>query len=170
MKLSKDDSRRDDKLRIRNSAMLNEFIHSNQGELILVGPADTAHTYIFARPRNAEDFPPDVRFVYARHEDRKFYLGVLEGNQFRCTHNSKFDESCESVLGAKYIVKLANNQNLLNWTAMQLYQSGKCARCGRALDSGFGLEHGFGKSCWKKHQLAREAEVTIDADFRSKPL
>lgn len=160
----------DSALQIHDSAMLKEYIHSSRGELTLVGPAGTAHTYIFARPRNAEDFPPDVRFVYAKHEDRRFYLGVLEGDQFRCTHNSKFDESCESVKGAKYIVKLAENQNLLNWTAMKLYQSGKCARCGRPLDSGFGLAHGFGKSCWKKHQLARELEESIDADFRSKPL
>lgn len=157
-------------LQIHNSAMLNEVIHGSRGELTLVGPAGTAHTYIFARPRNAEDFPPDLRFVYARHADKRFYLGVLEGDKFRCTHNSRFDESCESVKGAKYIVKLASNQNLLTWTAMKLYQSGKCARCGRALDSEFGITHGFGKSCWRQHLAEREAEGCIDADFRSKPL
>jgi len=170
MKLRIDDPMRDSKLRIYHSSMINELIHGTQGELTLVGPSDTAHTYIFAKPKNADEFPPDVRFVYAKHEDRRFYLGMLEGDHFRCTHNSKFDESCESVKGAKYIVKLAQNQNLMNWTAMCLYQSGKCARCGRTLDSGFGLEHGFGKSCWKKHQLEREVEESIDADFRSKPL
>lgn len=157
-------------LRIHDAEMLSEFIHGSQAQLVLVGPAGTAHCYRFARPRNVNDFPPDVRFVFAIHEDKKFYLGMLEEDKFRCTQNSRFDEDCDVVKGAKYIVKLSHNQNLLTWTAMKLYQSGKCARCGRPLNSEFGILHGFGKSCWRKHQLLREEEGHANADLRSMPL
>lgn len=160
----------DEKYRITDSKMLKEYIHGTQAYLTLVGPSGTAHMYLFARPRNADDFPADIRFIYAVHENTKFYLGMLEGMKFRCTRNSRFAEDCEVVKGAKYIVNLAKSQPLLTWTTMKLYQSGKCARCGRALDSEFGLIHGFGKSCWRKHLAFREMEGQADADLRSTTL
>lgn len=155
----------DDNLKITDSSMLHEYIYGGNAQLTLVGPAGTAHTYLFARPRNADDFPPDIRFVYVIHEDKKFYLGMIEKDVFRCTSHSRFEESAETVKGARYIVRLANNQLLLNVTPMKLYQSGKCARCGRALDSTEGLKHGFGKKCWNAYQVRKEAEEKFCAEL-----
>ena len=151
---------------ITDSKMLAEYIHGDRAVMQLVGPAGTSHTYLFARPRNADDFPPDIRFVYVIHEDKHFYIGMLEGKKFRCTAHSRFSEDCESVKGAHYIVKLAYSQTLLNKTPMKLYQSGYCARCGRELGSKFGYAHGFGKSCWMKHITRREMEEALYANSR----
>ena len=156
----------DPKLKITDSTMLREYVYGNNAELTMVGPAGTAHTYYIAQPRNASDFPPDIRFVYVFHDDTKFYLGMIEDGRFRCTKNSRFDESCETVKGAFYIIKLMNDQQLLDRTAMRLYQSGKCARCGRPIDSEYGLLRGFGKSCWQKHQIQRLAEEKLNAYLR----
>lgn len=156
----------DEKYRITDAGMLQEFLCGGQAELTLVGPAGTAHKYLFARPKNSDDFPPDIRFVYVIHEDKRFYIGMLEQGVFRCTAHSKFDESCECVKGARYIVLLSNNQILLNTTKMKLYQSGKCARCGRELDSDNAIKIGFGKKCWNAHQVRREAEEKFCAELR----
>lgn len=157
-----------DNLKITDSQMLHEYIYGGRAELTLIGPAGTAHNYLFAEPRNSDDFPPDIRFVYVLHEDKKFYLGMLDQDVFRCTSHSRFDETAETVKGAKYIARLANNQLMLNTTQMRLYQSGRCARCGRLLDSEDAIKRGFGKKCWNAYQVKREAEENLYADFRSK--
>ena len=151
----------DDKLKITNSEMLTEYIHGGNAVLTLVGPAGTAHTYIFKCPRNSTEFPPGVRFVYVLHEDVRFYLGILDQGKFRRTMHSNFTEEAETVKGAKYIVRLASDQQLLDTTLMKLYQSGRCARCGRLLDSDASFVHGFGRKCWNIHQIKREAEASL---------
>jgi len=154
-------------LKITDSRMLYDYIRGGKAELTLIGPAGTAHTYLFMSPRSADEFPPDIRFVYVLHDDKRFYIGMIEQNTFRCTARSRFNEDAETVKGAKYIVRLANNQLLLSTTPMKLYQSGRCARCGRLLDSESGIRRGFGKKCWSAYQIKQEAEEKLYADFRS---
>lgn len=156
----------DSRLQLTDSSMLHGYIYGGNAELTMVGPAGTAHTYIISKPRNSDDFPPDIRFVYVVHEEKKFYLGMIENNKFRCTAHSRFDESSETVKGAKYLMNLAKNQPLFDITPMKLYQSGRCARCGRKLSSDKALSRGFGKKCYQIAQIQRIAAERLNADLR----
>ena len=87
-------------------------------------------------------------------EDVLFYLGMVEQGTFRLTERSRFAADTDIVKGAAYIVKMAYKPGLAEKSPMILTHSGRCARCGRALTSKFGIENGFGRKCLR-HVVAR---------------
>lgn len=134
--------------RMLSAATIHNYIHAGKGEVTLASPSGIAHSYLFSMPRNASDFPEGTIFVYALHNDKKFYIGMLtELNEFRLTARSYFNADTEVVRGAAYIAKMATCQDLVDTTSMQLYHSGKCCRCGRKLTSAKALECGMGRLC-----------------------
>ena len=135
---------------IVDSSILHRFMLGGQATLILLAPSGTYHTYCIDRPKNQGQFPDDVRFVYCLHQGKKFYLGMIEGDEFRLTAHSRFLPESEVVKGAYYLMKLAANQLLLSSTKMQVFHTGKCARCGRSLSGAKALSWGFGKKCLQR--------------------
>jgi len=141
----------DEDYRMLSSETIATYLHGGRGEVTLASPTGVAHRYLFSEPRNADEFPVGTIFVYALHEGRRFYLGMLDNNnQFRLTSRSQFKADTETVKGAMYIAKMASDQNLVDQTQMMLYHSGKCCRCGRLLSSGKSISCGLGKSCRKQ--------------------
>ena len=131
-----------------DSSIIYRYIRGGNAEVTLVSPASLkAHSYVFCKPNNERDFPEDTIFVYVLHEGHKMYIGMLSGNEFRTTAKSRFGEDTESVKGAKYIVKMANRQDLVDTRKMNLYHLGNCCVCGRSLRSKSALHEGIGRKC-----------------------
>lgn len=131
-----------------DSKIIYRYLHGGKGEVTLVSPRSyKAHTYKFLKPSNERDFPEDTIFVHVLHEGRRMYLGMLSGSDFKRTTKSSFNEDTEAMKGARYIVKMANRQDLVDRKDMLLYHSGKCCYCGRRLDSPKALKAGIGKKC-----------------------
>lgn len=132
---------------VTSSETAKRIMTAGNGVLTLVGPAGTAHTYKFAKPRNAQEFSPKTIFVYALHDNKTFYLGRLTSDGFRLTAASKFGEHTEIVKGAHYLYRLSTDQSLLDRTPMRLFHHSRCCKCGRALTSEKALELGIGRKC-----------------------
>ena len=137
-----------------DSKVIYRYLHGGKGEVTLVSPrSNKAHSYKFLKPANERDFPEDTIFVYVLHEGHKMYLGMLAGSEFRRTAKSSFGEDTEAVKGARYIVKMANRQDVVDARRMELYHSGKCCYCGRPLESAKYLNYGIGKKCMQYYNI-----------------
>lgn len=136
------------------------YIHAGQGEVTLVAPKSLhAHTYRFESPKNKAQFAPGTIFVYVLHDEHKLYLGILDEELgVRLTRQSTFGEDTEAVKGAKYIVKMALRQDLVDKKAMHLYHSGRCCKCGRKLNSYQANLDGIGKKCLKMYNNSLNKE------------
>lgn len=142
---------RNDAVRMTDSATIYRYIHGGRGVVDLIAPSGNFHTYAFRRPLNSSEFPDDIIFVFAVHEDTKLlYIGVLDGDQFRLTQNSRFLEDTDIVKGAKWIVKMSKNPKFAAESKMMLRHLGMCGRCGRHLTDEKCLQIGFGKKCLQK--------------------
>lgn len=130
-----------------DSSTIWRYITGGRGVVTLEAPSGKSHTYLFRKPIATSEFPDDVIFVYAVHEDKRFYVGMLEGKFFRLTRNSRFLPDTEIVKGASYIVKMAINPGLKS--RMKLYHLGICCRCGRKLTTKKSMEEGVGPKCKK---------------------
>lgn len=127
---------------------IKNYIFGNKGVVTLKSPTGKHHTYFISKPRNEDQFPSDVRFVYAFHDNQKlFYVGKIERNIFRLTRSSRFLWDNEITKGAKYILKMAN-MNQLD-TPMELFHEGVCCRCGRPLTHPKSIQTGIGPKCRK---------------------
>ena len=145
------------KHQMTDSKIINEYIHGGKGVVCLEAPSGKCHYYMFQRPYNSEAFPYDIIFIYAVHDfTKKFYIGKIEKGQFRMTSRSRFHPSTEIVKGAKFIVRMAHYQQLVDNTPMKLYHMGICARCGRPLTDSKCIELGFGKRCRKNLESDKE--------------
>ena len=136
-----------------NSKELWDYIHGGKGVITLYAPApsQTHHSYLFSSPADRDEFPDDVIFVYAIHENKRFYIGMLEQKSFRLTRRSRFHRDTDIVRGAYYIVRMALDQNALSRTPMILYNNGRCAVCGRKLEDEKYIKIGIGRKCFKNH-------------------
>ena len=114
-------------------------------------PSNKAHSYAFCKPKNERDFPADTIFAYVIHNDHKMYLGMLAGSDFRRTRKSNFDEDTEAMKGVRYIVRMANRQDVVDRQDMHLYHSGRCCMCGRPLTSKKAMEEGIGRKCMERY-------------------
>lgn len=139
---------------ITDSQILYDYMHGGQGVIKLEAPSGKSHLYAIIKPINSSDFPNDTYFIYAIHETKKFYLGVLEDDSFRLTKNSRFLSNTEIVKGANYLVSMMNNPLLLSASPMKIYHMGMCARCGRKLTSSKTLKIGFGKKCLRIYNIS----------------
>lgn len=139
-----------DRYRITEHDTLRHCMLGGKGVVCLVAPSNKAHTYRFNKPRNKDQFPDDVIFVSVLHENKYFYIGMIERYRFRITKNSRFEEDTESVKGAKFLTTLLNDETKFNDTIMKMYHSGRCAVCGRKLDSEKGIRYGVGSKCLRK--------------------
>ena len=135
---------------IDNETTLRQCIMGGKGSVCLVAPSMKAHTYHFLKPRNESKFPDNTIFVYVIHEDHMYYIGMISHHTFKLTANSAFDEDTESVKGAKYIMRMVNEPGLIASTPMKIYHNGKCAVCGRSLDSEKSIASGVGPKCLHK--------------------
>lgn len=126
---------------------IHRFIHGGKGVCTLEAPFGVNHTYLFKKPNDRDAFPDDVIFVYAVHEDKRFYIGMIEQDKFRLTAHSRFLPDNEITKGAAYIAKMATNETLTAKTPMMLYHDGRCARCGRPLSQDKYMKCGFGRTC-----------------------
>lgn len=134
-----------------DSSIIYRYIHGKNGKVTLVNPnSNKAHSYVFARPADETRFPENTIFVYALHEGHRMYIGLLDGSGLRRTAASMFGEDTEAVKGARYVVNMANRQDLVDRKAMLLYHSGRCCVCGRKLTSAKAMKDGVGKKCLKK--------------------
>lgn len=137
-----------------DSKIIYRYIHGGQGCVTLVAPKSLkAHQYAFCTPTNRCEFPEDTIFIYVIHEGHKMYLGMLSGPELRLTRRSTFREDTEVVKGARYIVKMSNRQDLVDQRRMNLYHSGTCCICGRALKSDKALYEGIGKKCKQYYNI-----------------
>ena len=137
---------------ITDISTLEKCVFGGKGQIDLVSPSGTSHCYRFEIPKNPNRFPNDIRFVYAIHEDKKFYLGMIEHRTFRLTANSRFDVTHDVVKGAEYIVRVVNTGQDMNKLQMKFYHNGRCAMCGRKLTSNKWHKLGLGKRCLKKYE------------------
>lgn len=146
-------------LLLADSTIINRYIHAGKGELILQAPSGKAHKYAFLAPSNKKDFPEGTIFVYGLHESKRYYLGMLPYNEdaFRRTAKSSFGEDTEIMKGARFIVRMATDQGLVDRTPMKLYQSGKCCKCGRPLTQGDNIREGIGRKCLKSYIELKDA-------------
>ena len=135
--------------RLQGSEKIRDYIFGGRGIVTLKSPTGVHHTYVFQRPRNEDQFPDDVMFVYALHDGNKmFYVGMIENNQFRLTRSSRFLNDTEIVRGARYIMKMAFVEDLD--TPMELYHEGICSVCGRPLTNPKSIQTGIGPRCRRR--------------------
>ena len=141
---------------------LYEYLYGGQAVVTLESPSGVQHTYSYEVPINRNSFPDDVRFVYAVHfedddlhsrEYKKFYLGMIENDDFRMTRNSRFNYNSPIMKGAFYIEKMRKSQEFLNRSPMTIYHNGTCGMCRSKLTASKSLMRGFGRTCYKKFQL-----------------
>lgn len=139
---------------MKDRNIIHRYIHGGKGVVDLIAPSGKKHSYAFLKPRNPTTFPDDVVFVYAFHNYEKlFYVGMIEGNTFRRTKNSRFLPDTEIVKGARYINTMANIDRFAEKSQMTLKHLGMCSRCGRKLMDEKSLREGIGKKCRKKLEI-----------------
>ena len=157
---------------LRDSTIINRYIHAGNGELILYYPGlktsdgqwyiePIAHKYRFLKPSDESDFPEGTIFVYVVHEDKQFYLGMLSDRAkdgFKRTKSSRFEEDTDAVRGARFITRMSTDQLLVDRTRMELYQSGRCCRCGHILKSATAIHNGIGKNCLRYYNSLHAKE------------
>jgi len=141
-----------DRYQIKSADSLRNCMRGGNGVVCLVAPTLKAHTYRFKKPRNEDKFPDDVVFVYVLHESAYYYIGMIEGNSFRLTQNSRFIEDTESVRGAKYLMRMINEEGFFEASPMRVYHHGKCAVCGRKMRSAKAIMAGVGPKCLRRLQ------------------
>lgn len=133
-----------------DSTKIHRYIHGGKGEVTLVNPNSmNCHTYAFSAPSDPKSFPPGTIFIYAIHEGHRMYLGMLDGPRVRLTRKSTFGDNTDIVKGARYIVAMANRQDLVDKQQMKLYHCGRCALCGRRLRGMRSIKRGMGSKCMK---------------------
>lgn len=136
---------------------LYQYLYGGQAIVTLESPSGVKHTYSYEAPINRNNFPDDVRFVYAiHHEDDeyiKFYLGMIEADNFRMTRNSRFSYNSPVMKGAFYIEQMRKSQEFLTRSPMTIYHNGTCGMCRSKLTASKSLMRGFGRTCYKKFQL-----------------
>lgn len=136
-----------------DSKVLLDYLNGGKAVVRLEAPSGKSHTYLYKRPENPGEFPNDVRFVYAVHnETQLFYLGMVENGRFRLTRNSRYAPDTDIIRGAYYIQRLANEQSLLDESPMKIYHLGTCAKCGRKLESEEARNIGFGRKCLVRYK------------------
>lgn len=136
--------------RMLDQDIIHRYIHGGRGIVTLEAPSGKSHMYAFYRPKNDSIFPEDIIFVYAVHDRCKlYYIGMLGGDCFRLTHNSRYLSDTEIVKGAKYIVNMSNVVGFAQRSKMKLFHEGVCCRCGRALKTEKSLQQGIGSKCLK---------------------
>lgn len=134
---------------LQGSQIIRDYIFGGRGVVTLLSPTGVHHSYVFKKPRNEDQFPDDVYFVYALHNgDKLFYVGMIENCQFRLTRSSRFLNDTEIVKGARYIMRMAFTPNL--HTSMKLYHEGICSVCGRPLTNPKSIEVGIGPRCRRR--------------------
>ena len=150
-----------DDLILKDSSIITRIIRAGKGEVILRSPSGIAHKYAFLSPRDTKDFPDGTIFAYIYHEGKRYYLGMMEPGPspitFRRTARTSFNEDTDAMRGVRFIIKMANNQGLVDRTSMKLYQSGYCCKCGRILTSKSAIANGAGRECMDKLQLIEYA-------------
>lgn len=135
--------------RFTDSNDLNNYIMGGRAVVTLEAPSGIKHTYMYAVPRNSDSFPPDIRFIYALHDTKELYIGMIEMGKFRLTRNSRFLSDTDIVKGANYIEHMRYSQAFLDKSPMKIYHEGVCARCGRKLQDSKSIKLGFGPKCKK---------------------
>lgn len=135
--------------KLQGAERIRNYIFGGRGIVTLKSPTGIHHSYIFKKPRNEDQFPDDVYFVYALHDhDKLFYVGMVENCRFRLTRSSRFLNDTDIVKGARYIMKMAFTENLN--TKMELYHEGVCSVCGRPLTNPKSIETGIGPRCRRR--------------------
>lgn len=135
-------------VQLTSSDIIRNYIYGGRGIVKLKSPSGNEHHYMFQKPLEKDSFPDDVIFVYAVHDqEKKFYIGMIENNQFRLTRHSRFLPDNDIVKGAFFIMNMMKSQSLVDNTQMELYHMGICARCGRRLESEKALKYGIGRKC-----------------------
>lgn len=134
-----------------DSKILNDYLLGGNAVVVLEAPSGKKHTYKYSRPKNADSFPDDVRFVYALHDQvKELYIGMIELDKFRLTKHSRFLTDTEIVKGANYIENLRHNQEFMDKSPMKIYHMGTCSRCGRELTDEKSIMRGFGPKCYRR--------------------
>lgn len=143
--------------RFASQEHLYRYLYGGCGVVTLLSPSGESHTYSYEKPREQDQFPEDVIFVYVIHSDSgkhtKYYLGMIEDDKFRITKNSRFLVNSHVVKGALYIEKLRKSQELLDTSPMSIFHLGVCGLCGSKIWSSKSLECGFGRKCRKEMKL-----------------
>lgn len=155
---------------ITDIEVLYNYLHGGRAIVKLEAPSGTSHNYVFQKPMNPSEFPDDYIFVYALHDNiKKFYIGVLENDEFRLTRNSRFLPDTDIVKGAFFIIRMMKEPDLFTFTRMRIYNGGCCAKCGRQLESEHYRKLGFGPKCLKKLQSQKEQNQLDGADIDEVP-
>lgn len=137
--------------RFTDTEQLRRYIYGGKGVITLLSPSGVHHTYYYKKPRNEDEFPDDVIFVYAVHDRCKlFYVGMIESGIFRLTRWSRFNSDTDIVKGAKFVMKLLQYPNYINETRMIVQHEGMCSVCGRKLTNPKSLMSGIGPRCARK--------------------
>lgn len=159
---------------VTDAKVAERCMRAGKGKLVLYSPSTgKAHGYVFNRPDNPQDFDEGTIFVYARHEDRRFYIGKLVFDKdfnlvgFRLTRSSKFNPDTEVVKGAYYMVRMATDQSLIDKGDMQLYHSRRCCKCGRYLEDQDSRDRGMGKKCLTQWENYLQNIKVWDGNTRS---
>ena len=130
---------------------LRNYINGGKGVITLLSPSGVHHTYYYKKPRNPNEFPEDVIFVYAVHGGNKlFYVGMIEQGHFSLTRSSRFNYNTEIVKGAVFIMQILSGSRDINKTQMTIQHEGMCSVCGRKLTSPKSLITGLGPRCARK--------------------
>ncbi|WP_301003135.1 DUF6011 domain-containing protein [uncultured Duncaniella sp.] len=134
-----------------NPQDLKNYCFGGRGVVTLENPKTKIHhTYHIKKPRNEDEFPDDVYFIYAVHmmgdTNKCFYIGMIERGKFRLTRASRFDRHHAIVKGAHYLMQMMENPGA--FIKMNVYHEGMCSVCGRPLTSPASLKRGVGPRCW----------------------
>lgn len=129
---------------------IRTYLLGGKGIVTLESPTGKHHTYAFNAPREPDMFPDGTLFVYSQVENGVWlYCGMVDDDlRFRLTRASTWDNSCEIVKGARYIVDWMNG--FIKSTRMKLYHCGVCSVCGRKLTHPKSILFGIGPKCRKK--------------------
>lgn len=142
----------DSKFRMTDKSIILDYIHGGKGELLIVSPSMKAHRYRFKFPTNSSKFPLDVVFVYVVHDDKEMYLGIFDIRGFRLTQNSRFLRDSEVAKGAQWLSDVLFSKGKFENSPMKIFSSGRCARCGKLLNSDKAISLGFGRKCSVIHK------------------
>lgn len=144
----------DNTCRLKTKEEIRDYVEGGKGVFTLYSPTGNYRTYSFRRPVEDifkdDEFYEGALFVYCRVSSGVWmYVGMYCNNKFRMTQASRFPSNHPITKGARYIVRMMNN-DLAASGPMEIYHEGVCCVCGRKLTHPKSIRRGVGPQCKKK--------------------
>ncbi len=137
-------------------SLVREFILAGKSTLTCLNNETKIHkTFRITKSEDGRVYFVSIRGDKDRQSDNKkkwLYLGMIKGNNFFTTKNSKVTRNSQSFRSFKWLMDASVQWELGQdkFPKVDVFHEGQCGSCGRKLTDPLSIERGFGPSCYQR--------------------